>query len=86
MPTAHRIDDSRGTIWKGNPELFADQAGVDRAGAAGHDHREFRADRSRVLIVTSRTPCAMLVQTTRYMPAAAVSTSIFQRCRDIFRR
>jgi hypothetical protein len=72
MPKAHSTEDSRGTIWKGiSSSSQIRQEWIGPAPPAGMKGNS-RGSKPR-LMVTSRTPCAMLLQATRYMPAAASS-------------
>ena len=73
MPKAHSTEDSRGTICSGISSSWQmRQEWIGPAPPAGMKGNS-RGSKPR-LMVTSRTPCAMLLQATRYMPAAASST------------
>ena len=72
MPIAHSTDDSRGTICSGissSLQIWHEWIGPAPPAATNGNSRGSQPR----LIVTSRTPCAMLLQTTRNMPAAASS-------------
>src|SRR5215208_1485232 len=72
MPKAHSTEASRGTICSGiSSSLQIRQPWIGPAPPPGISGNS-RGSKPR-LIVTSRTPCAMLLQATRYMPAAACS-------------
>ena len=72
MPKAHSTELSRGTICSGISSSWqirhAWMGPAPPAGMIGNS----RGSNPR-LIVTSRTPCAMLLHATRYIPAAASS-------------
>jgi hypothetical protein len=88
MPNAHSTDDSRGTICSGISSSLAMRHECIGPAPPAAIIGNSRGSKPR-LIVTSRTPWAMLLHTTRYMPAAASSTERFMgraMCSSIERR